>query len=529
MKSRHQIIRTFDSYRGTEPWAHYRLRFLITLALSLFIHALILSLQLGTASFGLPGLALPWLERHAQAWNLTVRLAGAPPRQAPVSTSAPVPQRVPPTASATLPPQPVEPSRVDKSFEVTPPVAALSVQPQVRPSPPLSEADDPAPTARERDTRSPQPEVLLQNDPQVETFKVPPPAPAAPEQQRVADSAAEKDTDELPVAQKTEAVSKQLEEKAQLEAAELARRAALALQKEQEAKRLEETQKLTLKKELEAKEREARQAEELARQAALSLQKEQEAKRLEEARRINALELEALRRAEDAARQLAVERKTALEAQRQAEEGAALQRAREIAERQRSEAEAAARQRLAAEQAASRAAAGASGDRGPADAPLAPGALSGRDLAANALNQLRTPGAVRTDPPRLPAQPSSADNSRRRPVFGVERDVILRMYIDSWRWRIERNGSLNYSPSASWKVRDYPVVTVAIRSDGSLENVIIDRSSGLREIDEAVRRIARLYAPYSAFPPALARDFDVIELRRVWNFDGKLSIHEEVR
>jgi len=71
------------------------------------------------------------------------------------------------------------------------------------------------------------------------------------------------------------------------------------------------------------------------------------------------------------------------------------------------------------------------------------------------------------------------------------------------------------------------VVTVAIRSDGSLESVLINRSSGLREIDEAVQRIARLYAPYSAFQPGLARQFDVIEIRRVWNFDGPLRILEE--
>lgn len=106
---------------------------------------------------------------------------------------------------------------------------------------------------------------------------------------------------------------------------------------------------------------------------------------------------------------------------------------------------------------------------------------------------------------------------------------MVRMYVDSWRWRIERNGTLNYSSSAGWGAPDYAVVTVAIRSDGSLESVVIHRSSGLRQIDEAVKRIAQMYAPYSAFQPALARQFDVIEIRRVWNFDGPLRIQEEPR
>jgi hypothetical protein len=34
-----------------------------------------------------------------------------------------------------------------------------------------------------------------------------------------------------------------------------------------------------------------------------------------------------------------------------------------------------------------------------------------------------------------------------------------------------------------------------------------------------VRRIVQSQAPYLAFPPALAREYDVIEIRRSWHFD----------
>ena len=67
------------------------------------------------------------------------------------------------------------------------------------------------------------------------------------------------------------------------------------------------------------------------------------------------------------------------------------------------------------------------------------------------------------------------------------------------------------------------------RRDGSVESVIIDRSSGLRDLDERVRRIVHLYAPYSAFPPDLARAYDVIEIRLVWVFADTLKIVEELR
>ncbi len=46
-----------------------------------------------------------------------------------------------------------------------------------------------------------------------------------------------------------------------------------------------------------------------------------------------------------------------------------------------------------------------------------------------------------------------------------------------------------------------PLVTVAIRSDGSVESVTFVLSSGVAAIDEAIRRIIDSQRPYQAFPP----------------------------
>jgi outer membrane biosynthesis protein TonB len=45
------------------------------------------------------------------------------------------------------------------------------------------------------------------------------------------------------------------------------------------------------------------------------------------------------------------------------------------------------------------------------------------------------------------------------------------------------------------------------------------------EIDAAVRRIVQSLAPYPPFPQALARDYDVIEIRRTWSFDVAVRLH----
>ena len=74
-----------------------------------------------------------------------------------------------------------------------------------------------------------------------------------------------------------------------------------------------------------------------------------------------------------------------------------------------------------------------------------------------------------------------------------------------------------------------PLVSVSLRSDGSIDEVTILRSSGRPDMDEAVRRFVRLNARYSAFPPNVAARFDVIEIRRVWAFADGLKLMEEMR
>jgi TonB family protein len=131
------------------------------------------------------------------------------------------------------------------------------------------------------------------------------------------------------------------------------------------------------------------------------------------------------------------------------------------------------------------------------------------------------PEAART------AEPQRAD--RRIVASGTERDLPLRFYVDSFRQKIERNGTLNRAQLSAQRVRIDPVVSVALRSDGSVADVLILRSSGHPDTDEAVRRIVRLNERFAAFPPNVAARFDVIEIRRIWVFAEGLKLLEEVR
>jgi outer membrane biosynthesis protein TonB len=51
------------------------------------------------------------------------------------------------------------------------------------------------------------------------------------------------------------------------------------------------------------------------------------------------------------------------------------------------------------------------------------------------------------------------------------------------------------------------------------------RSSGVPAIDDAIRRIIHNQMPYMPFQPALAREYDVIEIRRTWHFDTGIRLY----
>ncbi|MDP1606389.1 MAG: TonB family protein [Rhodocyclaceae bacterium] len=147
--------------------------------------------------------------------------------------------------------------------------------------------------------------------------------------------------------------------------------------------------------------------------------------------------------------------------------------------------------------------------------PPAPGnEISGRDLASRALALVRLEGEI--------ARNIEEYNQRPKRHFFRPRvsEYRFAQYVEDWRQKVERVGNLNYPDSAKGKLYGSLVLTVAIKHDGELERVEINRSSGHKVLDEAARRIVRLAAPYAVFPEAVRRDTDILEITRTWSFTG---------
>ena len=92
-------------------------------------------------------------------------------------------------------------------------------------------------------------------------------------------------------------------------------------------------------------------------------------------------------------------------------------------------------------------------------------------------------------------------------------------YVDNWRHKVERIGNLNYPEEAKAR-RIYASLqlTVAIKSDGEVESVEINRSSGHKFLDQAAIRIVRLAAPFERFPDNVRTDTDILHITRTWSF-----------
>jgi protein TonB len=91
-------------------------------------------------------------------------------------------------------------------------------------------------------------------------------------------------------------------------------------------------------------------------------------------------------------------------------------------------------------------------------------------------------------------------------------------YVEDWRQKIERIGNLNYPEAAKGRWYGSLTLTVIIKNSGELQDVEINRSSGIALLDQAAQRIVRMAAPYGAFPEDIRRDTDILTITRKWTF-----------
>jgi periplasmic protein TonB len=144
--------------------------------------------------------------------------------------------------------------------------------------------------------------------------------------------------------------------------------------------------------------------------------------------------------------------------------------------------------------------------------------LSGRDLADLSLAAMRLQAEIDRN--------LEAYQKRPRMKFLGASAVEYRfaLYEEQWRQRVERFGTVNYPAAARGKFYGSLRMTVTLRPDGNVEEIELERSSGLKVLDDAAFRIVRMASPYAPFPPDIRRDTDLLVITRTWIFESGVKL-----
>lgn len=155
----------------------------------------------------------------------------------------------------------------------------------------------------------------------------------------------------------------------------------------------------------------------------------------------------------------------------------------------------------------------------PARQPVPEPATSGLDLLDSVASAARLEAQIERNMQEL------ANRPRRKFIGARAQEYRFAQYVEDWRAKVERIGTLNFPEAARGKVYGNLLLTVAIRADGTLDKVELRRSSGHAVLDQAAMRIVRMASPFAPFPPDIRKDYEVIEITRTWTFTN----HDQVR
>src|SRR5688572_18498213 len=138
--------------------------------------------------------------------------------------------------------------------------------------------------------------------------------------------------------------------------------------------------------------------------------------------------------------------------------------------------------------------------------------LSGRELVERSLEMARLSAELERRTEQYAKRP------RRKFISANTQEYGYAGYMRTWVARVERIGNLNYPDEArERKIEGQLVMTVAVRSDGTVERMDVIQSSGHRLLDDAAQRIVRLSEPFAPLP-ATQDQVDVLHITRTWQF-----------
>lgn len=148
--------------------------------------------------------------------------------------------------------------------------------------------------------------------------------------------------------------------------------------------------------------------------------------------------------------------------------------------------------------------------------------ISATDLMASSLEVARLEAQIAREQDEYQKRP------RRKEIGARAKEYKYAAYVESWRQKVEKVGNLNYPEAAkAQNIYGRVVLSVDIKSDGSIEKIEVTGGSGFKVLNDAAKRIVELAAPYAAFPEDIRRDTDIIGITRTMTFTKEDSLATE--
>ena len=108
------------------------------------------------------------------------------------------------------------------------------------------------------------------------------------------------------------------------------------------------------------------------------------------------------------------------------------------------------------------------------------------------------------------------------PAGPSTRESVLATYLDGWRRRVERIGTLNFPAEArSRGFNNNPTLEVTIDADGRLEAIVVRESSGNSALDQAALTILRSAAPFEPLPDGVSAEYGLLRFAYEWDFGAE--------
>ena len=110
-----------------------------------------------------------------------------------------------------------------------------------------------------------------------------------------------------------------------------------------------------------------------------------------------------------------------------------------------------------------------------------------------------------------------ARKPKKKYISASTREDIYARYLHGWAAQVKRMGNLNYPEEARrLHLTGELILSVGIRRDGSVAEILVLKPSGHRVLDNAARHIVEISAPFAPLPENSAED--ILYITRTWQF-----------